>query len=110
MVGTCRHRWLHVDWRYFLFDFGAGMKKLWTAQPEGLATRHEDEAVVRGGRRYYDKPLLCTVENTGNGYIAFFPSHSSCVQDYYVCLDYSQAHDLILAVLLDVRKATGETE
>ena len=74
------------------------MKKLWTAQPEGLVTRHGDEAVVRGGRGYYDKPLLCTVENTGNGYIAHFLSHSHMRQDHYVCLDYAQAHDLILGL------------
>ena len=41
---------------------------------------------------------LCQLEDTGNGFIAHFPSHSATHQDYYVCLDYSQAYDLILAL------------
>ena len=71
------------------------MKKL----HEEYVIRHGDEAAVNAKSGY--NPVvktLCHVENTGNGYIAFFPSHSSCVQDYYVCLDYSQAHDLILGL------------
>ena len=40
---------------------------------------------------------LCQLEDTGNGFIAKFPSHRSTHQDYYVCLDYSRAYDLILA-------------
>jgi hypothetical protein len=68
-------------------------------KPTESVSRGGNVATVTGGNGYYaPKPLICTVENTGNGYIAFFPSHSSCVQDYYVCLDYSQAHDLILGL------------
>jgi len=40
----------------------------------------------------------CRVMNTGNGYIAHFPAPNCTMQDYYVCLDYSQAYDLVLAL------------
>lgn len=56
-------------------------------------------AKVRGKDGYpKDLAPLCIVENTGNGYIAHFPSHSHMRQDHYVCLDYDQAHDLILGL------------
>jgi hypothetical protein len=38
---------------------------------------------------------VCIVENTGNGYIVRFPAFSCVEQDYFVCLDYAQAYDLI---------------
>lgn len=58
-----------------------------------------DESYVKAGEGY-NRPgeTLCHLENTGNGYIACFPSNSSTRQDYYVCLDYSQAYDLVLAL------------
>ena len=48
----------------------------------------------------YSRPgeTLCKLENTGNGYIAYFPEHRATHQDYYVCLDYAQAYDLIMAL------------
>ncbi len=48
----------------------------------------------------YYQPGKASVEltNTGNGYIAKFPSHKCTAQDYYVCLDYAQAYDLVLAL------------
>lgn len=39
------------------------------------------------------------VQDTGNGLIARFPPIASTEQDYYVCLDYSQARDLALGLL-----------
>jgi len=30
--------------------------------------------------------------------VAIFPSNSSARQDYFVCMDYSQARDLVLAL------------
>ena len=45
------------------------------------------------------KTLTCTVTDTGNGFIAKFPAMRSTQQDYFVCLDYSQAHDLVLGLL-----------
>jgi len=64
-----------------------------------IIKRTVDVATVRGGRGY-NRPgeVLCALKNTGNGYIAHFPSHSSCHQDHYVCLDYAQAYDLVLAL------------
>lgn len=41
---------------------------------------------------------LCVVEDTGNGYIAHFPSFTSTQQDHYVCLDYAQAEYLMQAI------------
>ena len=41
---------------------------------------------------------LCTLKNTGNGYVAYFPSHSSCVQENFICLDYDEARLLILGL------------
>ena len=67
-------------------------------------------AIVRGGDGYYKSASpLCIVENTGNGYIAHFPAHSNHRQDHYVCLDYDQAHDLILG-LSAFKKELGFTE
>lgn len=34
---------------------------------------------------------LCSMQDTGNGYIAYFPSYSSCNQDNYICLGYDEA-------------------
>lgn len=64
-----------------------------------IIQRVDDIAVVFAGNGY-NRPgeALCKLENTGNGYIAYFPEHRSTHQDYYVCLDYAQAYDLILAL------------
>lgn len=65
---------------------------------EDLVDRHGPIATVTQGLGYStpgeDRVVL---RDTGNGFIAKFPSHSSTVQDYYVCMDYSQARDLVLA-------------
>lgn len=78
------------------------MKKLWTTithTPHETVTRCGDESQVVAGSSYrFPGTSLCSVEDTGNGYIAFFESHSSVQQDYYVCLDYAQAYDLILGL------------
>lgn len=64
-----------------------------------IVGRHGDDSYVIAGEGY-NRPgeALCVLENTGNGYIAYFPSNSPTRQDYCVCLDYAQAHDLILAL------------
>ena len=61
--------------------------------------RRDDTAIVVKGDGYY-RPGEPSVEltNTGNGYIARFPAHNCTRQDYYVCLDYAQAYDLVLAL------------
>lgn len=44
------------------------------------------------------RDALC-IQDTGNGLIARFPPVTSTEQDYFVCLDYSQARDLALGLL-----------
>lgn len=41
---------------------------------------------------------LLTMKNNGNGYTIKFHSHSSCVADRYLSLDYSEAYFLYLAL------------
>lgn len=66
---------------------------------EDIVERFEDEVDVTQGFGYRDAgELRCRVFNTGNGYIAMFPGRSSTQQEYYVCLDYAQARDLVLAL------------
>ena len=75
-----------------------------------IIQRAGDTSRVVAGKGYYRVgETLCQLENTGNGYIAKFPSHSATYQDYYVCLDYAQAYDLILA-LSAFKKELGFTE
>lgn len=74
---------------------------------EDVVGRIEDTALVGTGKGY-SRPgeLRCSVENTGNGYVAWFPANSPTRQDYYVCLDYSQARDLVLG-LSEFKKELG---
>ncbi len=62
-------------------------------------TRSGDIAQLIMGQGYRSEgEIAVSVHNTGNGYIARFPAHNCTEQDYYVCLDYGQAYDLILAL------------
>lgn len=45
-----------------------------------------------------DKEVLLKVKDSGNGLICKFPAASCIEQDYYVCLDYSHAHYLFMAL------------
>lgn len=47
--------------------------------------------------------------DTGNGFIALFHAVHSTQQDYYVCLDYSQARDLVLG-LAEFKQELGFTK
>lgn len=38
--------------------------------------------------------VLCEIRNTGNGFIACFPSYSSSMQDNYICMGYDEADAL----------------
>ena len=69
------------------------------SEPKEIVERHGDDAYVLADIGY-NRPgeTLCHLQNTGNGYIAYFPSNHVSRQDYYVCLDYAQAHDLVLAL------------
>lgn len=66
---------------------------------EDIVELTDEVATVTQGIGYYEPGnMRCAATNTGNGFIAFFPSHSSTRQDYYVCMDYAQARDLVLAL------------
>jgi len=54
--------------------------------------------VVQGIGYHVQGELRCRVIDTGNGFIARFPANSSARQDYYVCLDYAQARDIVLGL------------
>lgn len=56
-------------------------------------------AVVTQGMGYHNQgEVRCELRETGNGFIAFFPAHTSAEQDYYICMGYDQARDLVLAL------------
>lgn len=54
--------------------------------------------VVRGTGYLRERSTACELRDTGNGYIARFPAHSSVEQDRYLCMDYAQARELVLAL------------
>lgn len=88
------------------------MKAIYVSdQTEQVVYRLNDTASVRAGDGY-PRPgnLHCSVENTGNGFIAYFPSHTSHSQDYYSCLDYSQARDLVLGLSMFKKELGFEDE
>lgn len=61
--------------------------------------RDKDNAVVVAGKGYaIAGKTRCALTDTGNGFIAHFPSHTSTLQDNYVCMDYDQAHALVMAL------------
>lgn len=67
------------------------------------------DSIARVARRGgYSNPgrVCCIVEDTENGLIARFPAGSPTQQDYYVCLDYVQARDLVLG-LSEFKKELG---
>lgn len=64
-----------------------------------LVAFDEEKSFVVRDKGYINRgDIACKVTETGNGFIAKFPAHTSVTQDYYVCLDYSQARDLVLAL------------
>lgn len=66
---------------------------------EDLVDRHGPIAIVTQGFGYFTPGQdRCVLTDTGNGFVAKFPSHSSTVQDYYLCMDYAQARDLVLGL------------
>jgi hypothetical protein len=54
--------------------------------------------VVRRDGYARQNSVACELTDTGNGFIVRFPAHSSCDQDKYVCLDYDDARNLVLAL------------
>jgi len=66
---------------------------------EDIVDRHGPIAIVTQGLGYHRPGEdRCVLTDTGNGFIAKFPGNSSTRQDYYVCLDYAQARDIVLAL------------
>ncbi len=54
---------------------------------------------IRAAKDYWeDGKSLLKLKNTGNGYIAKFPSDTSARQSQYICMDYEEAHLLWLAL------------
>ncbi len=54
--------------------------------------KHDDVVFLRAGKGYNEHvDLLCSLRNTGNGYIAFFPSHANHTQDNFICMNYAEA-------------------
>lgn len=65
-------------------------------------TRKNGKIVVRAGSGYLpgvDK--LCTVKDTGNGFVVKFHSHSCTTQTDYHSIDYSHAAYLLMALLFE---------
>lgn len=81
------------------------------ASDQEVVVRKGNKSIVKacGSGWHPEVNVLCSVKDTGNGYIAKFKSYSSSHQDYYVCLDYAQAYDLILG-LSAFKKELGFTE
>lgn len=64
----------------------------------------EDVFVLKAGAGYSSNvDVLCKLTETGNGYIAYFPSYSLCDQDNYICIDYSEA-DFLRQLLSFIEK------
>lgn len=71
---------------------------------EYVTSDGDDTTVLMAGKGYTTGvDVLSTVRDTENGYIFFFPSHSSCEQDNYVCIDYAEA-DYMWKLLSYLRK------
>jgi hypothetical protein len=67
---------------------------------EDFVTRVDNSTseVIQGQGYYVQDQLRVRMTNTGNGFIAYFPSHRSTHQDYYICMDYAQARDMVLGL------------
>lgn len=70
----------------------------WNDGTSQTVERYGDNSFVISETGYNTGAASCVLQDTGNGYIAHFPSDDPTRQDYYVCLDYAQAYDLILAL------------
>jgi hypothetical protein len=62
---------------------------------------NEDKTVVKikSDTSYtQDNKLLMKITDTGNGFICYSPSWTCLEQDDYICMDYSQAHYIFVAL------------
>lgn len=58
----------------------------------------------KGGDYCANVSTLCHIEDTGNGFIAFFPSYNSIQQSNYICMEYSEA-DYLRKLLNKIHEA-----
>lgn len=69
-------------------------------EEDGLVERLIDDdngcsyTLKAGGGYTTGVDTLCHLTDTGNGYIAYFPTYSNTHQDNYICMDYSEADSL----------------
>lgn len=61
-------------------------------------TKKEGNVVKYESPNPYDA-VTSSLTDTGNGYIAKFDSKCSTTQDYYICLDYGQAEELMMMLM-----------
>jgi len=62
---------------------------------ENIAEEYEGNITLSADKGYGDNvDILCHMQNTGNGFIAFFPAYNKAYQDNYICMDYSEAEYL----------------
>ena len=60
----------------------------------------EDDYCIVAAHKGYSNHVknLCELKNTGNGYIAYFPTYTSVDQENYICMDYAEADYLLKAL------------
>jgi hypothetical protein len=70
--------------------------------PEGCVDRVKSipnhACLIRGAGYIHHDRVAVEAFDTGNGIIVRWRALSCVKQDYYVCLDYSQARDIVLAL------------
>jgi hypothetical protein len=60
---------------------------------------YDDTCIVSANKGYQSEvDTLCELKDTGNGYIAYFPTYTSVEQDNYICMDYAEADYLLKAL------------
>jgi hypothetical protein len=59
----------------------------------------DDYCIVKAHKGYSNHVKnLCELKDTGNGYIAYFPTHNCINQENYICMTYSEADYLLKAL------------
>lgn len=75
--------------------------RLWRDSEGLLEEVQEKGRVVRVVRRdgyARQNSVACELTDTGNGFIVRFLAHSSWDQDKYICMDYDETRNLVLAL------------
>jgi hypothetical protein len=61
--------------------------------------KKDDVVKIKSDASYVeDNKLLMKITDTGNGFICHSPSWNCLDQDNYICMDYSQAHLIYVAL------------